>query len=146
MFQCDIQISNEVEFLTMARPKAKMKKKRQIVNMDHFINLAIFVTLLKDVEFTCCTWQKRNINNFINNTCFVVWVKQINTIQSPALGTLVNQCEIADQWENEVGFIGRFCIQSVFCSDIRNVRYEKFPVSVYRKNYTDIISIPVFLW
>ena len=28
---------------------------------------------------------------------------------------------------------------------IRNVRYEKFPVSVYRKNYTDIIGIPVFL-
>jgi hypothetical protein len=28
-------------------------------------------------------------------------------------GTLVNRCEIADQWENEVGFIGRFCIQSV---------------------------------
>jgi hypothetical protein len=27
----------------------------------------------------------------------------------------------------------------------RNVRYEKFPVSVYRKNYTDIIGIPVFL-
>jgi hypothetical protein len=25
----------------------------------------------------------------------------------------------------------------------RNVRYEKFPVSVYRKNYTDIIGIPV---
>jgi hypothetical protein len=29
--------------------------------------------------------------------------------------------------------------------DFRNVRYEKFPVSVYRKNYTDIIGIPVFL-
>ena len=28
----------------------------------------------------------------------------------------------------------------------RNVRYEKFPVSVYRKNYTDIIGILVFLW
>jgi hypothetical protein len=32
------------------------------------------------------------------------------------------------------------------CYIIRNVRYEKFPVSVYRKNYTDIIGIPKKLY
>jgi hypothetical protein len=34
----------------------------------------------------------------------------------------------------------------LFHDSSRNVRYEKFPVSVYRKKYTDIIGIPVFLW
>jgi hypothetical protein len=27
----------------------------------------------------------------------------------------------------------------------RNVRYEKFPVSVYQKNYTDIIGFPLII-
>jgi hypothetical protein len=42
------------------------------------------------------------------------------------------------QSTDELVFLDKFYL--LVC---RNVRYEKFPVSVYRKNYTDIIGIPV---
>jgi hypothetical protein len=85
------------------------------------------------------TWE-----NFTTVFDLLIYIKTTAFGVLYCTGTLPNLAKVTPvgkQWHSSpLDVSGKFYIES------RNVRYEKFPVSVYRKNYTDIIGIPVFLW